>query len=130
MLARADCDVFIVGQQKEKGIRACHELRELSENPSVHFIQSDLSLVQGANGLADEVIRRWPHLSYLVHCAGIVRGKRVLTPEGLESNFAVNYERFVPRRDCFPLTCFESHRRCSYPLVMVLRQRGRSISTT
>ena len=29
-LARADCDVFIVGQQKEKGIRACHELRELS----------------------------------------------------------------------------------------------------
>ena len=103
-LARADCDVLIVGQQEEKGIRACHELRELSGNPDVHFTQADLSLVQGANGLADEVIRRWPHLSYLVHCAGIVRGKRVLTPEGLESNFAVNYlSRFVLSARLLPL---------------------------
>jgi NAD(P)-dependent dehydrogenase (short-subunit alcohol dehydrogenase family) len=35
-------------------------------------------------------------MRYLVHSAGIVRGRRVVTAEGLESNFATNYlSRFV-----------------------------------
>jgi len=32
-----------------------------------------------------------PRLQYLVHSAGIVRGRRVVTDEGVESNFATNY---------------------------------------
>ena len=44
----------------------------------------------------DELTERWPAIHYLVHSAGVVRGRRVATDEGLESNFATNYlSRFL-----------------------------------
>ena len=44
-----------------------------------------------AHRLADEIERRWPVLHFLVHCAGVVLGRRMLTADGIETNFAVNY---------------------------------------
>ncbi|MBV9351606.1 MAG: SDR family NAD(P)-dependent oxidoreductase [Mycobacterium sp.] len=57
----------------------------------VHFLRADLTLASEAHRLADEVKSRCDHLHYLVHSAGMVRGRRALTAEGVESNFAVNY---------------------------------------
>jgi NAD(P)-dependent dehydrogenase (short-subunit alcohol dehydrogenase family) len=54
-------------------------------------LQADLSLVREACRLGEEVTNRWRALHYLVHSAGVVRGRRVLTAEGFESNFATNY---------------------------------------
>jgi len=50
------------------------------------------------------VCSRCTGLHYLVHCAGIVRGRRELTDEGIESNFAVNYlSRFVLTQRLLPI---------------------------
>ena len=103
-LARRGVRVIIVGRDHEKGARAARELREGSDNGDVQFLQADLSLVREANRLADEIAARWPALHYLVHSAGIVRGRRVLTEEGIESNFAVNYvSRFALTNRLLPL---------------------------
>jgi NAD(P)-dependent dehydrogenase (short-subunit alcohol dehydrogenase family) len=80
--------VIIVGRDEEKGARAMHDL---GGGRSVHYLRADLSLVRESLRLAAEVKQRWPALDYLVHSAGIVRGRYFLTDEGLESNFAVNY---------------------------------------
>src|SRR5437870_4424906 len=90
-LAVAGVRVFIVGRDPEKGRRAAEELRGAGANADVQFLRADLSLMGEANRLAEEVARRAGALHYLVHSAGMVRGRRVLTEEGLESNFAVNY---------------------------------------
>src|SRR5260370_17910275 len=103
-LARAGHRVVLVGRDADKGARVEREMRETTGNADVQFLQADLSLVREANRLADEIAARWPALHYLVHSAGIVRGRRVLTEEGIESNFAVNYvSRFALTNRLLPL---------------------------
>src|SRR5262249_24171488 len=90
-LASEGVRVFIVGSKEEKGQRAEAELRKASKSDSVHFIRADLSLMQDTYRLAEEITAHIPKLHYLVLCAGIVRGERTVTPEGIETNFAVDY---------------------------------------
>jgi NAD(P)-dependent dehydrogenase (short-subunit alcohol dehydrogenase family) len=88
--------VIIVGRNQEKGQRAEDELRKATGNPEIVFLKADLSLMQDVRQLAREVSNRWPVLHGLVHVAGIVRGRRIVTSEGVESNFAINYlSRFL-----------------------------------
>jgi len=95
-LARQGLRVIIVGRDAYKGRSAEAEIRGASGNPDVMFIRSDVALVRNMQELADEITAMAPALHYLVHAAGIVRGKYTLTPDGIESNFAINYlARFV-----------------------------------
>ncbi len=90
-LARAGHQLILVGRDAEKGARAAQDISETTGNPGVRFIQADLSLVSEANRLAEEAGSHFPMLHYLVHSAGVVRGWHELTPEGIESNLAINY---------------------------------------
>ena len=90
-LAQITTKLVIVGRDAAKGTQAEKEIRDSSKNCDVRFIQADLSLVREARRLGDEVANCCPALHYLVHSAGVVRGRRVVTGEGLESNFATNY---------------------------------------
>src|SRR5260221_7255342 len=70
-------------------------------------MQADLSLMGNVRLLAVEVSRYWPRIRYLVLCAGIVRGRHILSAEGIESNFAINYlSRFMLTQRLLP--CLES----------------------
>lgn len=90
-LAQLGARLIIVGRDPDKGTRAEREIRASANNSNVEFIQADLSLVREARRLGDDVANRCSDLHYLVHSAGVVRGRRVLTREGFESNFATNY---------------------------------------
>jgi NAD(P)-dependent dehydrogenase (short-subunit alcohol dehydrogenase family) len=103
-LARAGCQVLVVGRDAEKGARAESDIRRRTSNPRVDFLRADLGLVRDTRRLASDVAHRCATLSYLVHSAGIVNGRRELTAEGIESNFAINYlSRFVLTADLLPL---------------------------
>ncbi|MBV9640934.1 MAG: SDR family NAD(P)-dependent oxidoreductase [Mycobacteriaceae bacterium] len=90
-LAGAGHRVFIVGTDDAKGARVEREMRGITGNSEVYFLCADLTLVAEAHRLAAEVARRCDRLHSLVHSAGTVRGRRELTAEGVESNFAVTY---------------------------------------
>src|SRR5882724_6271956 len=95
-LARGGYRVIVVGRDAVKGSRAARELRARSGSEKVEYLEADLSLAREADRLAGEIARRFPSLHRLVHSAGVVRGRREITEEGIESNFAVNYlARFV-----------------------------------
>lgn len=95
-LAARGADVLIVGRDPEKGARVERELRATAGPQRVRFLQADLGLMRDTDRLADEIIARVPKLHRLVLCAGVIRGRRLLTKEGVESNFAINYlSRFV-----------------------------------
>jgi len=95
-LAKRGARLIIVGRDSAKGARAKREIRVFANSRDVDFLQADLSLVREAHRVGDEVAGRWSTMNYLVHSAGIVRGRRVVTFEGVESNFATNYlSRFV-----------------------------------
>jgi retinol dehydrogenase-12/retinol dehydrogenase-13 len=90
-LASRGSEVILVGRDRAKGVAAKDDIRRTTGNPQLEFLQADLSLMREVRLLSDEVTARWPALHDLVHSAGIVRGRRVMTGEGIESNFAINY---------------------------------------
>jgi len=103
-LAAMGVEVLIVGSDPDKGARTEHELRAVAGHDRVYFLQADLSLMREADRLADEVIARLSKLKRLVLCAGVLRGRRIETPEGVESNFAINYlSRFALTGRLLPL---------------------------
>jgi len=103
-LARAGHSVLVVGRDKEKGDKAVRELRQTTGNSDVQFLGADLSLMSDAHRICDEIAESYNAIHYLVHSAGIVRGRRLLTAERVESNFAVNYlSRFVITTRLLPL---------------------------
>ncbi len=102
-LAARGLGVIIVGSNFEKGEAAERALRRDSGNDNVRFLRADLSLMRNVEALAAQACALSPRLSYLVHSAGIVRGRRVLTEEGIESNFAIGYlSRFALTRLLLP----------------------------
>src|SRR5262249_16974989 len=90
-LASRGSEVILVGRDHVKGVAAKDDIRRTSGNLQVEFLQADLSLMRDVRRLSDVVTARWPTLHNLVHSAGIVRGRRLVTDEGIESNFATNY---------------------------------------
>jgi len=103
-LAQSGRRVVVAGRDADKGARVESEIRRSTRNAHVHFVQADLSLMREADRLAAEINRGCSTLSYLVHSAGIVRGRWELTTEGIESNFAVNYiSRFALSLRLLPL---------------------------
>jgi len=102
-IAHKGIRVLIVGRDAIKGAAAERELRATTSNDDIHFMPADLSLMREANRLADAIEALSPRLHYLVHSAGIVRGRRELRAEDTESNFATNYlSRFVLTRRLLP----------------------------
>src|SRR5215470_15005062 len=95
-LSRRGIRTIIVGRDARKGRAVETELRHSSPNGRVYFLAADLSLVKEALRLSQVVMARWAGLQYLVHGAGVVLGRRTLTAEGVEANFATNFlSRFV-----------------------------------
>jgi NAD(P)-dependent dehydrogenase (short-subunit alcohol dehydrogenase family) len=109
-LATQGIRVIIVGRSHDKGVHAQRDLRDSTQNADVDFLEADLSLMAESRRLAKQIHSRWPTLHYLVHSAGILRGRRELTTEGIESNFATNYlSRFELTGHLLPLLSAAGH---------------------
>ena len=103
-LGRQGLQLLIVGRDPHKGAQVEQDLRVLTGNPHIDFLQADLSLMREVRRLGSTVRARWRSLHYLVHSAGVVLGCRESTAERLESSFAINYlSRFELTRELLPL---------------------------
>lgn len=103
-LARKGIQVIIVGRDSGKGNAAAAEIQRKADNRHVEFFSADLSAMENVERVSAFVARRWSRLHYLVHSAGVVRGRRELTADGLERNFVVNYlSRFRLTLELLPL---------------------------
>ena len=90
-LARQGAEVIMVCRNPEKGEAARQEIITTTNNPKVSVMLADLSLMEEVRRLADEFNKRFPKLDVLVNNAGMMPGKRTLTPEGFEISWATNF---------------------------------------
>ncbi|MGI0092399.1 MAG: SDR family NAD(P)-dependent oxidoreductase, partial [Nitrososphaerales archaeon] len=90
-LARMEATVVMVCRDKAKGIAARGEIETATGNHSLELIITDLSSLGSVRELAQEFRQKHSRLNVLVNNAGLIMGKRVMTPDGLETTFEVNY---------------------------------------
>lgn len=90
-LAARGATVAIVGRTAEKGRQVAQAITSQTNNESVVFLRTDLSRLDEVRRLADAVTDRFDRLDALVHSAGVIYNERILTEDGLEASFVINY---------------------------------------
>lgn len=90
-LARQGAEVVIICREPERGQRALAALKKESGNEQVHLLLADLSCLEEVRRLADDLKLRFPRIDILINNAGMMPGRRELTPEGLEVSWVTNY---------------------------------------
>jgi NAD(P)-dependent dehydrogenase (short-subunit alcohol dehydrogenase family) len=90
-LASMGAEVVIVGRNRERGESAAEEIRRESGNEKVSLMVADLSAQADVRRLAEEFKERHDRLDVLVNNAGLMQSKRTETPDGIETQLAINH---------------------------------------
>ncbi|CAA7403020.1 unnamed protein product [Spirodela intermedia] len=89
-LASRGATVRLVCRNQERGEAALSRIKSSTGNPNVFLEICDLSSMSDIKSFASRISSRDEPIHVLVNNAGLVNNDRVITPEGLEMNFAVN----------------------------------------
>jgi len=90
-VAEAGYRVVIVSRTEEKGRKAVEDIVRKTGNTDVSFLLADLSIQSSIRDLAEEFKSRYDRLDVLANCAGILKPKKEVTPEGIDLMLAVDY---------------------------------------
>ena len=90
-LASMGAEVVVIGRNEERGERAAEEIRRESGNEKVSLMLADLSVQADVRRLAEEFKERHDRLDVLVNNAGLVQSQRTETPDGIETQLAINH---------------------------------------
>lgn len=90
-LAIRGAEVIIHGRSEEKGRRVLHELQAATGSTRLSLYTADFSEMENVRRLAREVSAGYDRIDVLINNAGTGKKERTLTPDGIETTFAVNY---------------------------------------
>lgn len=90
-LAKKGCRVIIHGRDPGKTKAAAEEIKAGSGNRNVDFIAADISLIAGMKELAGGIKQRTDTINALVLSTGVILPKHVITADGLEAGFVIQY---------------------------------------
>jgi NAD(P)-dependent dehydrogenase (short-subunit alcohol dehydrogenase family) len=90
-LAYQGAEVIIHGRDPEKGKRVLHELKDSTGSTRLSLVTADFSEQKNVRRLSTDIASGYERLDVLINNAGTGRKTRVLTPDGIETTFAVNY---------------------------------------
>jgi NAD(P)-dependent dehydrogenase (short-subunit alcohol dehydrogenase family) len=90
-LAAGGLKVLVHGRSKAKVDAALAGLREELPGGDLDGVAFDLGTIAGVRRGVEQVLKLAPKLHVLVNNAGIFASERVMTEDGVEATFAVNY---------------------------------------
>jgi len=91
LFARKGATVVMVGRDGKKTESCVALVKERSGSQAVRSLLCDFTRQADIRKLAAEVLQTCPQIQVLVNNAGTVFPERTLTPDGIESTFAVNH---------------------------------------
>ena len=89
-LAAMGARVVVIGRDEERGERAVEEIRR-DTGSEVSLMLADLAVQADIRRLAEEFRERHDRLDVLINNAGLVQSKRIETPDGIETQLAINH---------------------------------------
>lgn len=90
-LVKLGATVVMVCRNKERGDKALNEIKKVSNNTNVDLMLADLSSPKQIHQLVSKFKKKYQRLDVLINNAGVNLSKRILTEDGIETTFAVNY---------------------------------------
>jgi retinol dehydrogenase-12 len=90
-LARSGYSVVLAARNEAKAASVTREIVASTGNRDVAYLTADLASLAQVHRLADAFAVRYPRLDVLINNAGVVMPRRVLTEDGYETTFQVNY---------------------------------------
>jgi NAD(P)-dependent dehydrogenase (short-subunit alcohol dehydrogenase family) len=90
-ISRAQHSVIIHGRNKGKAEKCAGEIIVSSGNNDVEYTAADFSSLEKVKQMADEIKSRHSYLDVLINNAAIYSKKKIITVDGFELTFAVNY---------------------------------------
>ena len=90
-LANRGAKVLLLCRSEEKGQRAKRIIVEDSENEQVEVVVADLSSQDSVRKASEAILAKHPVIDVLVNNAAAVVSERILSPDGIELQFAVNH---------------------------------------
>jgi NAD(P)-dependent dehydrogenase (short-subunit alcohol dehydrogenase family) len=90
-LAAKGADAAVAGRNKVRGDEALAEIQRDSGSEKVSLMLADLAVQTEVRKLAEAFTERRDRFDVLVNNAGLIRSKRIETPDGLELTLAVNH---------------------------------------
>ena len=82
--------IILTGRNKTSSEASVMEIKQQSGNQNVDFLLGDLSTQAGIRSLAAQFKQKYNHLDVLINNVGHTQPTRSMTPDGVESVFAVN----------------------------------------
>lgn len=83
--------IIIVGRNERKGEEVVQQLKQLNSTSQVSFLQADLSTKTAVADFAEQVADLVDHIDVLVSSMGVMQEAQVLTEDGYDQNFVLNY---------------------------------------
>lgn len=90
-LCRKGYRVIIHGRDAAKTKEAAEEIKTRSGNSKVEYIVADVSSIKGMKELADAIKQKTASIDALVLSTGVILPKQIITPDGLEAGFVIQY---------------------------------------
>jgi NAD(P)-dependent dehydrogenase (short-subunit alcohol dehydrogenase family) len=90
-LAAKGHSVVLVARNEAKAAAVTSEIVAATNNGDVDYLTADLRSLSQLHRLADTFSVRYPRLDVLINNAGIIMPQRVITEDGYETTFQVNY---------------------------------------
>lgn len=90
-LAEMRAHVVLLCRSKKKGEDTVAEIQRDASGAEVDLVVADFSSLDAVRRAADEVLGRFPALHVLVNNAAIIPGRRTVSRDGFEMQFAVNH---------------------------------------
>jgi retinol dehydrogenase 14 len=90
-LAKTGATILLHARNSEKGQLLINSLRQQFPKAEFDVFYGDFSILNEVKSLAESVQAKYPRIDVLINNAGVFSEKRLLTTDGFELTFQVNY---------------------------------------
>jgi len=90
-LAKSGYHVIVHGRNREKAELTLRSIKKEINDSKLSSVYADLRSFTQIKEMVNDVYDRFDRLDVLINNAGVYRSERIITQEGLEETFAVNY---------------------------------------
>lgn len=91
MLAQRGARVIVHGRTPERAAAAAEDVAQQAGTPWVGQAWADFTSLAEIHGMAEQIMATYDRLDVLVNNAGVFMRERVLTRDGFEATYAVNF---------------------------------------